>query len=762
MSIKKLFIFTILILSYTSLFAQKAKTAKILDQTYSLNYDKASNLFTMCQKVTPLNKDCVQKMIVDDNVFVFQEKLKKALEKQVDAYEFKIFGKDLTLANFNTIDYNGVTFTLDPSQLANVDDEVTIKLDNAPKDFPEFKLKTTAAGVYELSNKDVITTPIQPINNANIVTTTPAFIQSIQGELDNNKDEIATFYASKVKQEFIELLQDLYNTTITKGTDYVFLATELLNNAATPVVKESLNFYILLEDSTFHIKVCIETDESDCKKITDFNTNVSESEFIDTMTSAHQLFAKGDDLNKAALGKIYLLIKSKISSKAVAKDKKAFEDDFKGKIAELESGAKTYSGQFVLKNKVNLYEVGTVNKIDKKGNVKKNKDGTVKTKRGNVLNESVYLLIDSLNIRIFNNRADNLTIVGKLSNDPENTLTLTNSTYSLPLREFRNKKETNSLIDKNGKTYRYRYDDVLDYLPYNKYNNAVRNGDIKVKAKDTVKVAERKIGDYFTGIFFSDILGLNSNNGNSLITAEGRIRIPWHLRNWGRSTFIDNITAYASVNLVSGLEDSSRKITVDDTIDPDETSVANSALFNSNNFNLLVNNNIDAGISITPYTFEWKGASTFIHLRYGLRFLRTGVEYNLKEQVDTVVNGVPTVQENLLEERSFQVYSIGQEAELNFEIRPQSSVGADVTLGLNWFRATGTNKNDVNFSTINNTPNLKLMTNIYAFTDSEDSNSGIYVRLGGHYNLGNYKVFPQLMVGYATNLSSFVNKFGKK
>ncbi len=762
MSTKTFFLFTVLILSYVSLFAQKPKAAKILDQTYSLDYDKASHLFTMCEKITPLNKDCVQKTIADDNVFIFQEKLKKALEKQVGAYEFKIFGKDLTLANFNTIDYNSVAFTLDPSQLANVGNEVTIKLDNAPKDFPEFKLKTTAAGVYELSNKDVITTPMQSISNANIVTTTPTFIQSIQGELDNNKDQIATFYASKVKQEFIKLLQDLYNTTITKGTDYVFLATEPLNNAANPAIKEPSNFYILLEDSTFHIKVCKGADESDCKKFIDFNANVLESEFIDTMTSTHQLFAKNDDLNKAALGKIYLLIKSKISSKAVAKDKKAFEDNFKGKIEALESGAKTYSGQFVLKNKVNLYEVKEVGKIDKKGKIRTCKDGTIKTKKENVLNESVYLLIDSLNIRIFNNRADNLTIVGRLSDDKENTLILTNSEYSLPFREFGYKTQTNSLIDKNGKTYYYRYDDVLDYLPYDRYNYAVRNGNIKVKTKDTVKVAERKIGDYFTGIFFSDILGLNSNSGNSLITAEGRIRIPWHFRNYGRSTFVDNITAYASVNLVSGLEDSSRQITLDDTIDPDETSVANSALFNSNNFNLLVNNNIDAGISITPYTFEWKGASTFIHLRYGLRFLRTGVEYNLKEQVNTVVNGVPIVQENILEQRSFQVYSIGQEAEINFEIRPQSSVGADVTFGLNWFRATGTNKNDVNFSTMNNTPNLKLMTNIYAFTDSEDSNSGIYVRLGGHYNLGNSKVFPQLMVGYATNLSSFVNKFAKK
>ena len=181
--------------------------------------------------------------------------------------------------------------------------------------------------------------------------------------------------------------------------------------------------------------------------------------------------------------------------------------------------------------------------------------------------------------------------------------------------------------------------------------------------------------------------------------------------------------------------------------------------FTTDNFNLLLNNNIDAGIRASIATLEWKGASTFVHLRYGLRFLRTGVEYNLNESLTTEDGSTINM---LFEKRDFQIFSVGQELETNFEIRPQSNIGADLTIGLNWFGATGTNKNDIKFNTTNNSPNLKVMANLYALTNPNNRKSGLFFRLGGHYDLGNYDLYPQIMVGYATNLTSFVNRVQTK
>ena len=50
--------------------------------------------------------------------------------------------------------------------------------------------------------------------------------------------------------------------------------------------------------------------------------------------------------------------------------------------------------------------------------------------------------------------------------------------------------------------------------------------------------------------------------------------------------------------------------------------------------------------------------------------------------------------------------------------------------------------------------------NFYWLTSPEKrSNGGIYAKLGAYYHTESYDIFPQLMVGYATNLSSFVNRF---
>ncbi|WP_298346495.1 hypothetical protein [uncultured Algibacter sp.] len=730
--------------------AQKLKTKVILQETYGLSYDKANDLFTICEKTTSLNKICSQTLLPNDNIFVFQEKLKETLDKSVSSFKFKIFDKDLLLSELKNIDFTKISFNLDPSKVSTVLQEVEFKLDNAPEGFPKFKIKNASSGVFELSAKDIIK-PIK-INYANdIVANKTNFITVIQSQIDSKKDELANYFEKKIRSKFTSLLAELYNTKISNNADYKFLTSESLTDTSSPP-DNTYSFYYLFNNKSINIKVCKVSDDSSCKIYGPYSLEISENEFVNSIIKQHGVFIDGNDNNQTTIGKIYYMLITKKQNLKTEALKQEINDSITNIFEKIENAKNTFSGQFVINRKVPLYKSKLLKKrwywLDKYGKLE--------------INENVELLIDSVNIRFFNNRADDITIVGRLSNDKENTRVFTNRNYSLPLREFTHRVQTNSLIDKDNDTLTYYYDDILDFLPYKKYNYAVKNGEMKIGLGDSTKVVERKIGDYFTGIFFSDFLGLNNNNSNGLIIAEGRIRIPWHLRNYRKATLFDNITAYASVNLFSGFENNSRKVELEDTFDADETSEVNAENFTTDNFNLLSNNNIDAGVLITPYTFEWKGASTFIHLRYGLRFLRTGIEYNLKERDTIVSNNVPTIEEKVLERKSFQVFSIGQELEINFEIRPQSSVGADMTVGLNWFRANGTNKNDVDFSTTNNSPNLKVMANIYALTNSEDSNSGVYFRLGGHYNLGTYKVFPQIMVGYATNLSSFVNKLKKE
>jgi hypothetical protein len=781
----KFYLFLMLLgIASKSVHSQNSKSAEILGKTFSVSFNQATDAFMICEHKSDTEKDCKESIIKEDTDIAFTETLRAKFDETVATYTFKILEQEKVLSEFENLEYKESIVDLDNNIITTgtFGTEIELDLKNTPEDFPKFSIKKTASNIYVLSNKEILSTPVTITDTIQI--TFDKLKEKIEAELNTVKKGIADDYKPKVKVKFSSLLQDFYTTSISEDEIYTLLTTQKLYSAttatprpalripvpsapATPAVSPlSYNFLILLNDK-MHLKVYKTTEmPSDAVRYGEFDKSISESEFVGNMITQHSAF-EDSETNRATLGKIYHMIKTKKETKIVSDTKKQFDDDLASEIDKQMNAKTTYSGQMVLNKKVPLYykkikynqTTSTKNGITtidssivygrnwylKKTSTPRRTDELVKM-------DKLELEVDSLNVHFFNNRADNITIIGRLSNDDKNkTRVLINRLYSLPLRELNNRSQTNSFFDEDGKEYTYYYDDILDYLPYNKYNYAVKNGEIKVRANDSVRVKERKIGDYFTGIFFSDFLGLNTNNSNSLIVAEGRIRIPFNLRNIRRNTWFDNVTAYVSVNLFSGFENSSRKVTLDDSSDADETSEANAELFTTDNFNLLNNNNIDAGIHLTPYTFEWKGASTFVHFRYGLRFLRTGVEYNLRTQ-DSASSPVKT------ELKGFQIFSIGQEAEVNFEIRPQASVGADLSIGFNWFRANGTNKNDVDFSTTNNAPNFKVMANIYSLTNSDESNAGVYFRIGGNYNLGNYKVFPQFMVGYATNLSSFVNK----
>lgn len=757
---KLLTIFIIFSFFALNVYTQELNTTTILGEEYGLMYSKSDNMFTICEKINS-GRRCFQQSIESDNTFEFVKQLEETMHKLVADFEFQYFRKQLKQEDFKSIDFKDLEIDFDIEALRK-GDTVPLIITEAPKDFDAKILKKedqkidndkeNIQGNDSAENAlEIIVISENKIFNLNELKTTEEnlndskiFSESLKTALNTRRDTIVNYYKEQIKTEFNKLIETYYNTVILKDAEYKFLATRDLvikNNDSEN--KSTFNFYILHEKNQFNLKTSLNDTPY---FFNDLKNDISEAEFIAVLTTKNQLFTDNDS-NETIFKELYLITKTNVQDVIIEKQKKEFEEGLQNTIAALEKGPQTYSGQFVLKNEVVLKE-GELKGIIYK-NFKYNGD------------ERKTLIVDSVKIHLFNNRADRISIIGKFKDKPKETIAIKNSLWSLPLREFQFEEQQGSYVH-DGKIFLFNYKDVLDYLPYENYNYAARNGNYTVKSSDSTRVVERKIGDYFTGIFFSDVLGLNSNNGNGLLIAEGRLRVPWNLRNIGRSTWFDNITAYASVVLLGGIENNTRKITINQL--QSEGSTNNESINTSiDNFSLLDLNNVDAGISVTPYTFEWKGASTFIHLRYGLRFLRTAVTHNLNEEVTLTNQADETItQQNLLRSTDFQVYSIGQEAEINFEFRPQSLIGGDLTVGLNWFGETGTNDSDINISAFNNTPNLKVMTNIYAYTNSESSNAGIYVRFGGHYNLGNSRIFPQLMVGYATNLSSFVNKLSGK
>ena len=525
--------------------------------------------------------------------------------------------------------------------------------------------------------------------------------------------------------------------------------------------EKDLSVYSLFDKTTFTLKITGEDDFAATTTYGPYALDITEDDFVDRVIAQHDSIANTGD-NKTELEKVHAVLAQKILTQRQENFEQEIEDTIKSRLDSLVNADKTFSGQIKLEGEIDLYIETKVPRKDKLGNekTKKYKDSILlKYKNTDVLADVKFKPEYAL-VRFFNDRLDNIAIVGTLGDD-DTQYTLYNRFWSLPIRELLNRKQTNSFVAEDGVQYRYFYQDALKFLPQSHFNYAVKNQEVRIDPDTPHDIEDRSISDYFTGIFFTDALGLNSNNENSFIVAEAQLRFPFHLRNHKIFTFVDHFSAYARFNLFNGFEGGNRRIDLADVVVDDVTAFDESTeAFTTDNFNLFTNSNLDAGLQIVPLTIEWKGAASFIYFRYGLRFLRTGVQYNLSENtVTTNADGTTSNDVTFLEQRNFQVYSTGHEAEINVAIRRQGAlIGADVTGGLNWISETGTNRDDVNLVTTNNTPNLKIELNLYAFTNANTSSSGIFARLGMNYNLGNSRGYPQLLVGYATNLSTFVNR----
>ena len=125
----------------------------------------------------------------------------------------------------------------------------------------------------------------------------------------------------------------------------------------------------------------------------------------------------------------------------------------------------------------------------------------------------------------------------------------------------------------------------------------------------------------------------------------------------------------------------------------------------------------------------------------------------------------------LLSSDEKQIFSLGHGPYLNFEIRPQNNFGADVRISIE----------DLNFSDSDTIGNrnfdniifdkddkddiflpynlINLEANFYWLTNPDKSRGGVYAKVGTYFHTPSNSIFPQIQVGYATNLTSFVNRF---
>lgn len=383
-------------------------------------------------------------------------------------------------------------------------------------------------------------------------------------------------------------------------------------------------------------------------------------------------------------------------------------------------------------------------KVKDKARVWKNVNGHYEPVEGS------EFTIEYATVHFFNNKGKNILITGIYN---EKRFNIDNYYYSIRLASF---NESNDFIpisrnDKDALGYYLNYNDVFDLeAADNVMGSAVRNRDYRIEPGKPVKLEERKLADYFTAVIFSDFLGLNNQNANALLQAEGRVRIPLWISNLSAFSIFTALNADVNVSVYNGFDDRTRYITPINT--DDGTAAAELTSLTINNFDYIKNNNVNAGIGMDLLNVELKRLSTDWSFGYGLRYYRAGLKYIIEQTGGDVT-------------KSYQMNALTHEVYTNFEIRPQLNFGADFLFGVNWINARGSVKDiPVEYSINNNLSDktvLRMQLNLYSKVNPDQSNDGIYARLGGFYHLGLKDFYPQIMIGYATNLSSFVNKFKK-
>lgn len=553
-------------------------------------------------------------------------------------------------------------------------------------------------------------------------------------------------------------LEEIYRLAADKKSEYEFIGNyEILDGSNKPydytvsIKNDATRRYSLLKFCSINY---------DCEITSEISFDMERSKFETKINDFVKKFNSSFKMENPELAVLHEKIKSFNEKKIVEERTQEYNKKISSMAEQLDNMATKFSGVLSINKEIPVYEFISrcQRKKLEKGILTKNEivDLTPSEYDESWLYKEVkdvkFIVKDTTNaITFFNNKVKSINIVGFIKDNPQKIFSVSNINYSLPLRSLNNSTHYIPISprDSNAKGYYICLNDLLDYgKSENVLSFSVKNKDYTIRPGKNIKIEQRKLMDFFTAIIFSDVLGINSENPNSLLLAEGRIKVPLWLYNFGMVSYLNFLNADFNVSLYNGLDEKSRYIK---PVNDGQSEAVSQYIIN--NFDYIKYNNFNAGISLNFVNIEMKGLNSELSFAGGFRYYRTGLRYTY----------VSTGNADII--KSSQLNSLTYEISTNFEIRPQSNFGADINVGLNWLNARGSTDNiPIVFNPLNNNDEktmLRLQGNFYVKLDPQTSNDGIYVRMGGFYHLGSKDFYPQILVGYATNLSSFVNGFKK-
>jgi hypothetical protein len=388
------------------------------------------------------------------------------------------------------------------------------------------------------------------------------------------------------------------------------------------------------------------------------------------------------------------------------------------------------------------------------------------------------LLVNNIVIRTDYNRISRISIVGTLryrdtlsKRDTTMEITFTNSRYSISLSGLNGGEYALELPVLSRHSPWINLADVIQYQPFaTEHSYIVANQSLAVPIGGQIQVKKRKLSDYISFRTFFDPLGFLSDNPNGFAQLEGDAIIPMGLRSTGRWTAFPQAKVNFSYIYSNSINSQPRIAKVFD-----------------------LRNNLHPGLPDSLLKLE--DTSRFInnldYIRYSYYQFRTNfsllaieiAKWNCWMHVEAGIR-VSGSKVDTTSERTTIVHKLMPELRLRLEIRPDYIMGADMSVGIAFLGNTHEGNNppsnidDLSFLYKSKVA-IPHEVNVYAVTGS--GNGGLFFRYAGwlaftqkfsdkidisklpqNIEIKKTTYFPQILIGYSTNLSALVNRIPKQ
>lgn len=379
---------------------------------------------------------------------------------------------------------------------------------------------------------------------------------------------------------------------------------------------------------------------------------------------------------------------------------------------------------------IQLYEdMGAVSRREKYGLFKRMLSPD---KFYNLTSDEILIYIKGASIKTDLNRLEDIAITFSIEGDTTE-LVLRNRDWSLPFSNLlvNSGKRHPIWFEHKGWRYRVYFEELLTFAPYReKFTYVVKNNAYFLEPGKSQKIEQRGISDFMGIVVLADPLGFTDRDPNNIMQVEATTTIPFNLKNGRRNYWFSQFHAALNFSVINGVDKELRFAPYRDWA-ADKIEIDNLDFVRYSNVNFRFLSSI--------YAREIKRLNSFLHFESGIRMFRSSYRTSDTSSIMPVSIWTPVTQ-------------------VNMSIRPDYAFGSNINVGLMWPRLLLNSSIEVPEPDLisNGMAMISTEANFYAFTNPTHKKGGIFLRYVAYHDLHRRGYFPQILIGYATNLRGLI------